>query len=227
MFMRKVRRWWSRAAVGGIWQPSGERRPLSLREVLYPAVRLASSTASDDDARAQLRPLVQAHPEMASRVVEHLRKYRDAYVTDRAYRLVCAAIEDTPVQPVDADQREYFERERELLQLPNREAFARLARLVPELGEFVRQAASPGGGDALANPFSRLSRRLDTAVGPLSHHPDPLVRSWLAVNVVFTHLDEVSGRPPRGETLTTKDGITVVTGSHSFRLPQRSPREDE
>jgi hypothetical protein len=66
------------------------------------------------------------------------------YMPDRAHRLLVAAINDAPAEPISPEQAVLYERERELGWRPLQDAFAELCDAVPELFQIVERAkASP------------------------------------------------------------------------------------
>ena len=100
-----------------------------------------------------------------------------------------------------------FERERELGWLPLSEAFARLRSAVPELKGVQDRAEELAASledfgivyDAEKNMIVVPSGVLPTAhelVGPDSRHPDPLIRSSLAVTVAARYVCAILAQAP-------------------------------
>lgn len=171
-------------------------------EVRPQLMRVVYSNLTDEEAAAQIGEEVRSNPRAAKATLDYVRRIHDAshgYETDRACRILVGAIEGTPPEAVRPEDAKLFERERELGWLPLAEAFERLAAAVPEL-EAIRVrseelAASPelfgieqeADGDGLVIPAGVLPKT-DGLVGPVSGHPDPLIRSRLASSIVANYV---------------------------------------
>jgi hypothetical protein len=163
--------------------------------------RVVQSELSDEEAANRLREVVASDPMGAKttlRLVERMcTSSVPNYETDRAHRILVAAIQGTKPEPVRPEHAELFERERELGWMSLEQAFERLNAAVPEL-DAVRSraeelAAAPElfgiteEADGLEVP-SRLLPDAEGLVGPSSPHPDPLIRSRLARSVVANYV---------------------------------------
>jgi hypothetical protein len=164
--------------------------------------RVVYSHLTDDQAAERVGQLVRSDPQAARvtlRYVHRTMEFARGYDTDRAYRIMVAAISRSRPEPVRAQDAERFERERELGWLPLDQAFAVLLAAVPELAELRARAeelaASPeafgiakdADSGVLTFP-SGVKPTGDRLVGPDSRHPDPLIRSWLAASVLANYL---------------------------------------
>jgi hypothetical protein len=177
MDRRKVRVYERRAR--DIWKTfhqSSLRVACELEELAYDA-----AAANDDDAPAaeQLRRAVGQKPERAIKYwLELLEGHRETRTGDRAFRIAAAAVTNRAVQPVEPTRVELFTRVDEMESVPIADAFARLVKLLPELGELSKtlQPLPEGKQDRLRWEM-QLSKRLRWLVGPWIEHPDPLVRT--------------------------------------------------
>ncbi len=177
--------------------------------IVRAALSLGHSELSDEEARTQLRSDVLVQTRGARAALKSLSTSRDEYEGDRAYRLLEAAIADVPVRPIDSEVKELFEREAELGHLSVSQAISRLEELEPALTKLL---AKPSG--------QSLSRFL----GPGAQHPDPLVRSHLALSIAHHFLSILSGSKEFGDLSTSyfraPRRLVVRTGSIHGGLPE-------
>lgn len=165
-------------------------------------MRVVYSHLTDDEAAVRIGELVRRDGPAAEATLRYVRRARDfsrSYDTDRAYRILVGAMKGTDPEPVQAEDAELFDRERELGWMPLSQAFERLCSAVPQLEEIrtraVELAASPGSfgirreseRDGLVVPSGVLptAHRL---VGRDSDHLDPLIRSSIAASVVANYV---------------------------------------
>lgn len=159
------------------------------------------SRVSEDEAVEQLRPLVDRESMAARATLSYVAEVRAAspeYITDRAYRIITAAIENRSPAPVRPEDAEIFERQRGLGWQPLEDAFEQLAISVPELREIARDASRRVGkdkGKEQRGNIADLQRRVRRLVGPRSGHSDPLVRSDLARSIAIRYVNAVAGGP--------------------------------
>jgi hypothetical protein len=149
---------------------------MELQESVYD---VAAADGNDDDAADQLRHALRQKPRRAVKYwLDMLEQGRESPPADRAFRIAQAAVTGSAVEPVEPAQVELFTRLDEMKSMPIADAYARLVKLVPELGA-VSQALPPLPEDETARLLwrSRLSKRLRWLVGKWSEHPDPLVRT--------------------------------------------------
>jgi hypothetical protein len=129
-------------------------------------------------------------------MAKEVRDREGGYVSDRAYRILVAAINEAAPEPIHPDLASVYEREKHLAFVPLQEAFEELSSSVPALGEIGDRATALGraedGEDAHAG-FRQIWRHADKLIGPRSRHPDPLVRSPLARMVVVRYLGAAAG----------------------------------
>jgi hypothetical protein len=162
---------------------------------------LARSDLSDREVAEALSSTVEANPKEALVALERLRTVCDntdpAYDTDRAYRVLEALVGRTSPKPAPSEHAPLFERERELAQMPQEQAFAKLVAAVPELDAIRTRANqladSPESfGIRTQSTLVSVPRDLlpntNRLVGPSSAHPDPLVRSRVAASVVSNYV---------------------------------------
>ena len=101
------------------------------------------SSLTDEEAAAQIGEAVRSDRGAAEATLDYVRRIHRVsrgYETDRAYRILAAAIEGRPPEAVRPENAELFERERELGWMPLSRAFERLASAVPQL-EAIRVRA--------------------------------------------------------------------------------------
>lgn len=172
---------WARVTKGD------ERELKQMGRVRYELMQVVYSHMTDEHAVAHLKEFVEADPGAAQATLSYVDRTRarsPAYDTDRAHRILLAAINGAPPAPVEPEGAELFERERELGWTPLETAFHQLAGEVPELGQIAALVESRPGSTASI-------RRVLKFVGPRSAHDDPLLRSPLALTVASRYLDAV------------------------------------
>jgi hypothetical protein len=173
--------------------PDHSRSP-KRRAMIEASLGLARSELTDEEAIDRLRGEWNEDA-IVKESLERLRRQRDNYVGDRAFRLLEAAGRGSIVQPPPADLQKLFEEERELGRISLRDAFDRLTRAVPALDDLRRSVRDPGANTRSA-PFSFRAAEL---VGPDSSSQDELARSRLALLVSLAYLTTVSGDRQRGD----------------------------
>lgn len=185
--------------VWGFFRSQPARRDLPV--VANRALGLAGSELSDEEATAELREVVESHPETAHILRDHWSGGGETRRHDRAYRLLEAAMDNSPVQPVDPERLKVFDRLGQLARISIGEAFGQLVALVPALADFAeRELASTGVGldaDRRSREGAHAAlgqlRQLDSILGPKADHPDALVRTWRAQQIVLTYLNVARG----------------------------------
>lgn len=151
-------------------------------------MRAVYSHLSDDEAANRLRDVVRSDPPGARATLAYVTRIRDGsceYETDRAYRVLRAAMSDASPEPVSPGKAEHFERQRELGWSSLDRAFDQLADAVPELAEVAQTVESePSASDWI--------KHVENLIGPRSQQDDPLPRSSLALTVVARYLGVIS-----------------------------------
>jgi hypothetical protein len=115
-------------------------------------LRVVGSTLNDDEAALRMRAIVQANPLGAKATLRYVTETREAqlsFKTDRAYRIMVAAIQNTAPSPIKAENAALFERERTLGWMPLEDGFKQLVELVPQL-QVLEQAAGALAADGVA-----------------------------------------------------------------------------
>jgi len=163
----------------------------AISAVFGAARRAAESPLGDEEARKELEAAVAEHPDGIEQVLALWRGQRDDYVKDRAFRLLSAVASGGPVEPMPVESAEQFERERELGQLPLREAFARLKELYPYLAGIEEDVIA----GRVAVPPVKGGSGFEVPLGRTFGHADPLLRSDLALNVAIAYLDAIPEAP--------------------------------
>lgn len=152
--------------------------------------RLAESQLSDEEAKRELQTEIAAHPAGVEPTLQLMSRGRDDYVGDRSYRLLRAAVDDNPVEPIAADAAELFRREEELGQMSIKDAFALLADLEPALHDVEGDVRA---GRLTAQTKHRPIGSAEVPLGPAWKHADPLLRSNLALSIARHYLDVLGG----------------------------------
>jgi hypothetical protein len=144
------------------------------------AEEVAGSDWDDVAACAQLRERLPEDREAVEGAVEHLGGLRTSFVTDRAYRLLTAALDGTSVRPIDPAVRDQFSAEAQLGRMSLTDAFQSLVELEPRLYQHLMQ-----GSDELRPMQSGWSTRSEPRlVGAWADSPHPVVNTDLAANIV-------------------------------------------
>ena len=150
----------------------------------------AYSHLSDEEAVEEVRLVVGADPAGAGATLSYLSQARDCspgYMTDRAYRILDAAITHTPPAPVPSAHAALFERERELGWLSLRDAFERLCEIAPDLQETAHHAIA-------GSPNSWISE-VDKVVGPDAKQAEELARRPLASQLAVKYISAEQDAP--------------------------------
>jgi hypothetical protein len=188
----------------------GDKRELrKMGAVRRELLRVVHSRATDEEAARRIGDCIRADQRGARATLKYvfrIRQHTRTYETDRAYRVLVAAMAGVPPEPVRSVDAALFERERELVLMPLDQAFEQLVSAVPEL-EAVRNRAeglarSPDAFSVerqadedqvvVSGRFhSEAMGNADRLVGPESGHPDALVRSSLARQVVGAYVTAI------------------------------------
>lgn len=106
-------------------------------------MRVVHSNLTDMEAAVRIGEAVRSDRGAAEATLQYVRRIHrvsPANETDRAHRILVAAIKGTPPDAVRPEDAGLFERERELGWMPLSQALERLASAVPQL-EAVRVRA--------------------------------------------------------------------------------------
>lgn len=170
---------------------------VSARRIIKASVSLARTSRDDECLVVQLRQQIAEDIDAAWRMKVHLETRRRSYDYDRAYRLLVAALTNTPVQPPEACRQVRFKEEEELGRMPLGEAFDRLVHVVPELDEMRRSLES--------KPFQTLRPHFDQIkklMGSASPHDGDVAGSTIAVGIAMNYLLVLTGDTRRGNADT-------------------------
>jgi hypothetical protein len=144
------------------------------------AMAQAKGDASDEVAAEALREEIRDIPEgVLDREISGWGEHQD-YLDDRAYRLLVAAHDGRPVEPIRESDRIVFEQEEILGRLPLPEAFQRLADAEPELRVY----------EGLVLAGKEQPDDLDRLVGPDAVGSDPALRGATALGIATYYLFE-------------------------------------
>lgn len=122
-----------------------------------------------------------------------MAEHRDSYVSDRAYRLLVAAMAGSGVLPVRPELQERFERERKLGLMPIGDAFAHLAAVVPALADLASEIERNHSTPMMAY-FDRARSLIDVNKERLG--------SRLATGLVLEYFSIIRGDTSRGDVST-------------------------
>jgi len=164
-----------------------------MRHVRPELMRVVYSHLTDAEGADRMRSVVRSDPQAARVTLAYVARIREStyeYETDRAYRILVAAMNNSPPAGVRREDAELFEQQRALGWSTLGDAFDQLASAAPELSEIAQSVKS-------GNPTSEWAARVDDLVGPRSSSADPLLRSFLAATVVARYLGVVGGRGGR------------------------------
>jgi hypothetical protein len=192
-----------RLATAGIGVAGGGEN-ITVRQAAIDTARLS---VSDEEAAARLREKLRPYTRdvMLSAAAGLSRGSAPSwYLIDRARRLIDSVVCDKPVRPIAREQSELFLRQAKLGRLSMAEAYRVLMTFEPALGGFYDTVESwhrspeqdEGHGSSSQNLLERtrtIRREARKLVGPKSKHPDQLVRSNLALDIVQRYLYAVSG----------------------------------
>ncbi len=171
------------------------------RVVYRCAMRQACTDLDDEVAKEVVKVQIQGRERGVRRALGVLRVNRHEYQGDRAYRLLEAAYNNEAVAAIAADVSDLFARERELGHMPLGNAFGCLTELEPRLNKV--DLDTRGDPDVIAP--ETLTRQtasgesISMLVGPSSQHPDPLVRSGIALNIASQFLAIQAGESGFGK----------------------------
>ncbi len=169
----------------GAWQ-----RFTGGNEVARAALRAAYSNVSDEQAAWQLRDIVASNTASLRAALRLFAEPRDRFDMDRAYRLLDAAMNGGPVQPIPEERRELFQREESLGRMPLADAFTFLADHEPRL----RECATASEANLGASQSHERRRKMTVwEVLGVDGHGDPLCKTELARSIAVQYLGIVDG----------------------------------
>lgn len=132
--------------------------------------------------------------------VQGLRRESQSYATDRALRVFTAAVQKSPVPPVDSAHAEFYERGRRLERLPRDVAIAELSELSPAVRQYrddvlhkKRNRYRNAGLWRSSRIELRIEKEVDALVGPESNAREPLLRSPITSGVLTSWVRNVTG----------------------------------
>jgi hypothetical protein len=184
------------------------RRQMELAQV---ARQIAGSGVDDQAACSELRDWL---PDDQG-AIKHLGAPRTSYLDDRAYRLLTAAVDGTPVRPIDPAVFEQFSAEARLGRMSLSNAFAYLVSLEPRLAD--EQARRAEERHTRRNGFS-VGRSEPDIVGAWAESPHPVLNTDLAAGVVREYSAVTRGGRIPGDDTTPFFERTKRTGGGSFAL---------
>jgi hypothetical protein len=181
------------------------------------AMRAARSAKSDADALPDLAASVAGAEVGAERALAILSVRRSDYLSDRAFRLLSAAmVPGATLVPEEETSDSLHRQEERLGRLPLKQAYAELVEREPRLREVDPAEHADEAIGALGEPGVGPGRRptpaVEALVGSRAEHVDPLVRSRLALDVARCYIQ--SAKEQRGDMLDLSyfaNPVRVVT----------------
>jgi len=186
------------------------------------AREIARSELDDATACAQLRERLPADHEPAYDALERLATGRNSFVDDRAFRLLRAALYDTPVRPIDPALRGQFLAEERLGRQSLTDAFEQLAALEPRLRDKRTRR--------VIDPRARRSgwgiSKTEILVGRWAESPHAILNTDLAETVVsmYRALDDAALGPGAGSSTPIFDREDDTEGFVRFLAEDPRPR---
>ena len=186
-------------------------RSSELRDLAF---ALVDGGRDDDGAADVLARAAGRHTKELRRAAATIRSDRrvdEDLESHRAERLLVAAATGRPVEPLTDGQRAWFDRIRDLVQMPPDRGFAELAAEEPELtvleGTVKRLAAGRGpDGPVDGRHDARVREEISDLVQEVSvRSSSPLVRTHAARAVVRDHLVVRAGLSPPGDPGQAED----------------------
>jgi hypothetical protein len=163
-------------------------------------MRAARSAKSDGDAMPALVTSVAVAQAGAQRALAILSVRRSDYLSDRAFRLLSAAmVPGATVVPEEGTGGSLYRQEERLGRLPLKQAYAELVEREPRLREVDPAAQAKQAIDGLEEPGKRTSPSVEALVGPRAEHADPVMRSRLALDIARCYIQ--SAKEQRNEKL--------------------------
>lgn len=178
----------------------GKRQRKRMATVRDPLMRVVHSRISEDEAIAEMRPIVRAYPDAAKGTLAYVQRASSGgggFIAHRAERILLSAMGRPAPEPSEND-RELLAREERLGWLPLNAAFDELSEAEPSLSALASRAAQlRARDDTCEDPpgFRQLQGEALDVVGPDGRAGDSLLRTNLAASVVVHHLAALAGRP--------------------------------
>jgi hypothetical protein len=165
------------------------------------ALRQACGSLKDVDAKTALQAEIKNHKRGGAHALKTLKLTRAEFQYDRAYRLLKSVLSNEEVGPMPTHSAYLFEREWQLGRAPLREAFEHLKLLEPRLHDIEINSLSVARQSVTESVTQRqaVRRRLNALLGPISQHPDAIVRSQLALSVASQYLAILTGDTELGD----------------------------
>lgn len=164
------------------------------------AAHQARSILDDEHAKNALAREIATRRNGIAGALAALGKKRGEFVTDRAFRLLDAIARDAQVDAIAPENVPMFSRERELGRANVAQACSRLAEIEPRLASYFVGRGSDKQRKRADSSRDRGTRAptspVRTLVGPTAHSSDPLIRSQLALCVVYHYLAILDGKLP-------------------------------
>jgi len=178
------------------------------------AFALVDAGRDDDGAAGVLARAAGRHTKELRRAAATIRSDRrvdEELESHRAERLLVAAATGRPVEPLTDEQRAWFDRIRDLVQLPPEQGFAVLAAGEPELAGLEDAVCRLSAGRGPDGPVgerhdARVREEISDLVQEVSvRSSSPLVRTHAARAVARDHLVARAGLQPPGDPPRAED----------------------
>lgn len=158
-------------------------------EVSIEAEKVARSSLEDPQAKAMLAKRLSANASSIDTARTALSRRCD-YVSNRAYRLLSAVDDDTPVAPVAQHLEQLFSQEEALGRMPLDQAFRYLAEIEPRLLSMKQQMIKePTDTEHSSRLTTSTHRALVDLVGVNADRDRTLIGTNLAASIVRQYLE--------------------------------------
>ena len=174
----------------------------SAESAFFRGMDLVGTDCSDEDVRDAVIDAAGGNTSAIEEALTHVQdmwRESQSYATDRALRVFTAAVQRSPVPPVDSAHAEFYERERRLERLPRDVAIAELSELSPAIKRYCDDVLRKKRGRyrkfglwRSARVELRIEKEVDGLVGPESDAHEPLLRSSITAGVVMSWIRDVT-----------------------------------
>jgi hypothetical protein len=174
-------------------------------EISIEAERAACSSLDDSQAKTMLAARLSSDLTPTSIAAARARLVeRTEYISERAYRLLTAIVDDCPVAPVPQEMEQRFMREEALGRMPLDGAFQYLAEMEPRLRDVEQQMSRELAALGQCTGLTQSAHKaLIDLVGVGVSRDDTLLSTNLAASIARQYLEIRGGITSLGNTRTS------------------------